>query len=181
MLVATSPCATKNFVGILGMLKGGINPNIKNSKGNTPLIISASLGDSLAVTNLLAYRADINATNNEGDTALIYAARYNHPETVLVLFSPLAQKQEKVNINAQNNKGETALYWAALKGYAPVVKALLAYDADKKIKTNEGLTAYDAAKRYQHKDVMKLLKMNLNKLKQSFNEDLSALQNQPKQ
>lgn len=171
--------ASKNFVGVFGMLKGGVDPNVTNEKGNTPLIISASLGDNLSVKHLLAYRADVNAANLEGDTALIYAARYNHPETVLELFVPFPMK-DKVNINAQNKRGETALYWAALKGYAPIVKILLAYDADKTIKTNAGVTAYQIAKKYQHKEVMKLLKMNLNKLKISFNEDLAARQDSSK-
>ena len=165
--------ATQNFVGVLGMLKGGVDPNVKNEKGNTPLIISASLGDSLSVRNLLAYQADVNQANNEGNTPLIYAARYNHPETILVLFAPLPM-QDAVNINARNAKGETALYWAALKGYAPVVKILLAYDADKNIATNEGVSALDVAKRYNRQEVLQLMNMNLNELKESFNQEQQA-------
>ena len=162
--------ATQNFVGVFGMLKGGVNPNVKNEKGNTPLIISASLGDSLSVQNLLAYQADVNQANNEGNTPLIYAARYNHPQTVLILFSPLPM-QDPVNVNAQNKKGETALYWAALKGYAPIVKILLAYDADKNIPTKEGITPLDIATHYNRQAVLDLMDMDLNELKKSFNQE----------
>ena len=165
--------ANKNFVGVMAMLKGGVDPNIQNAKGNTPLIISASLGDNLSVKNLLAYRANVNAANDEGNTALIYAARYNHPETVLLLFSPQLM-QYRADVNAQNNLGETALYWAALKGYAPIVKILLAYDADKNIKTKAGMTAMDVARQYQRKEVMRLLNMNINQLKASFNREQQA-------
>ncbi len=163
----------KNLVGVLGMLKGGVNPNVKNAQGNTPLIISASLGDTVSVRNLLAYRADVNAANKDGNTALLYAARYNHPDTVLALLSPLTM-QYRVDINAQNKKGETALYWAAQKGYGPVVKILLANDADKTIKTKAGLTALDIAKKYNQQAVMKLLQMDINQLKDSYNQDQRA-------
>lgn len=159
----------KNFVGVLGMLKGGVDPNVKNAPGNTPLIVSASVGDTQSVQALLAYRADVNASNNDGNTALIYAARYNHPETVLALLAPLTM-QYKADVNMQNKRGETALYWAALKGYAPVVKILLAYDADQTLKTTSGQTALDAAKKYRRAEVIKLLEMTPEQVKESFNQ-----------
>ena len=167
--------AQKNRVGVLAMLKGGIDPNVSNEQGNTPLIISASLGDTDNVRTLLAYRADVNAANKEGNTAVIYAARFNHPETLLALFAPLTM-QYRADINAQNNKGETALYWAAAKGYAPVVKILLAYDAKRDLKTKEGLTALDIAQKYKRQEVIDLFNMNPNQLKASFNEEQRARQ-----
>ena len=167
--------AQKNLVGVWGMLKGGVDPNITNEKSNTPLIISASLGDTDSVRALLAYRADVNKANNDGNTPLIYAARYNHPNTVLALTAPLTM-QYRVDLDAQNKRGETALYWAAQKGYPAVVKILLAYDADKNIKTTAGLTALDAAKKYNRQDVITLLTMNINQLKESFNQQLQAQQ-----
>ncbi len=165
--------AQRNYIGVLAMLKGGVNPNVKNAPGNTPLIISASLGDTQSVRVLLAYRANVNAANNDGNTAMLYAARYNHPETVLALLAPLTM-QYRADINMQNKKGETALYWAALKGYAPVVKILLANDADKTLKTTDGQTAMDVAKKYKREEVIKLLKMRPNQVKDLFNKDQEA-------
>ncbi|MBR4592755.1 MAG: ankyrin repeat domain-containing protein, partial [Elusimicrobiaceae bacterium] len=121
--------AKKNHMGVLAMLKGGIDPNISNDKGNTPLIISSSLGDLPSVRDLLAYRADINAANKDGNTSLIYAARYNQPLIVRELLKPQTM-QAPVDVNAQNKSGQTALYWAASKGYTDIVKRLLAADAD---------------------------------------------------
>ncbi len=162
--------AQKNYVGVLAMLKGGVSPNVKNAAGNTPLIISASLGDTQSVRVLLAYRADVNAANNDGNTAMLYAARYNHPETLLALLAPLTL-QYRADINMQNKRGETALYWAALKGYAPIVKILLANDADKTLKTTSGQTALDAAKKYRRKEVVQLLEMPSAQVKALFNKD----------
>lgn len=121
--------AKKNPMGVLAMLKGGVDPNVKNEKGNTPLIISASLGDIPSVQSLMAYRADVNAANNDGNTALIYAARYNHPKVISELLKPQTM-QAPLDVNMQNNLGQTALYWGAAKGYEEVVRRLLAADAD---------------------------------------------------
>ena len=163
--------AQKNYVGVMAMLKGNVDPNVKNSAGNTPLIIASSLGDTMSVQALLAYRADVNAANNEGNTALIYAARYNHPNTIMALTAPLTL-QYKADLNMQNKKGETALYWAAMKGHEQVVKILLAYDADPSLKTTGGKTALDMAEKYKREDVIMLLKMPINTVKEMFNQEL---------
>ncbi len=167
--------AKQNYVGVMAMLKGNVDPNVKNSAGNTPLIISASLGDTMSVQALLGYRADVNATNNDGNTALIYAARYNHPNTIMALTAPLTL-QYKADLNLQNKRGETALYWAAMKGYAQVVKILLAYDADPSLKTTAGLSPLDVAKKYKREKVIELLQMPLNDLKEAFNKELQERQ-----
>lgn len=167
--------AQKNYVGVMAMLKGNVDPNVKNSSGNTPLIISSSLGDTMSVQALLAYRADVNAANNDGNTALIYAARYNHPNTIMALTAPLTL-QYKADLNMQNKRGETALYWAAMKGYAQVVKILLAYDADASLKTTAGQTALDAAKKYNREKVIELLQMPINDVKELFNKELQERQ-----
>lgn len=167
--------AQKNYVGVMAMLKGNVDPNVKNSSGNTPLIISSSLGDTMSVQALLAYRADVNAANNDGNTALIYAARYNHPNTIMALTAPLTL-QYKADLNMQNKRGETALYWAAMKGYAQVVKILLAYDADASLKTTAGQTALDVAKKYNREKVIELLQMPINDVKELFNKELQERQ-----
>lgn len=166
--------AKQNYVGVMGMLKGGVDPNkAVNEPGNTPLIISASLGDTPSVQALLAYRANVNTVNKDGNSALLYAARYNHPETVLALMAPLTM-QYKADLNIQNTRGETALYWAARKGYASIVKILLAFDADKTLKTKAGLTALDAAKKYKRTEVIKLLEMDVNEVKDLYNKAQEA-------
>lgn len=163
----------KNPVGVLAMLKGGIDPNIKNEKGNTPLIISASLGDLNSVRSLLAYRADVNATNNDGNTPLIYAARYNHPDVVRELLKPQTL-QAPVDVNAQNKLGQTALYWAAAKGYDSVVRRLLAADADSTLAANDGQLPYMVATKNKRTSVIPLFEKNLTEIKNSVIEEDNA-------
>ena len=152
--------ARKNEMGVLAMLKGGISPNIVNEKGNTPLIISASLGDLPSLQDLLAYRADVNAANNEGNTALIYAARYNHPQAIKMLLLPQTM-QTPLDVNAQNKAGETALYWGAAKGNVEVVKRLLAAGADPTIAARNGLVPYAVAKQNGRKEVLDWLNKDI--------------------
>ena len=167
--------AKKNNVGVLAMLKGGIDPNISNEKGNTPLIISSSLGDLESVRDLLAYRADVNAANNDGNTALIYAARYNQPDVVRELLKPQTM-QAPVDVNAQNKLGQTALYWAASKGYVDIVKRLLAADADATLAANDGLIPYAAARQKKRTAVLPWFEKDLTVVKNTvIEEDNAAL------
>ena len=157
--------AAKNETGVIAMLKGGIDPNVVNSKGNTPLIISASLGDLPSLNDLLTYRADLNIANKEGNTALIYAARFNRPEVIKMLLLPQAM-QTPLDVNAQNNAGETALYWGAAKGNVEVVKRLLAAGADPTIAANNGMVPYAVAQKNHREQVLEW-----------FNKDIREVEN----
>lgn len=173
-------CATKNAMGVLAMLKGGVDPNVKNEKGNTPLIISASLGDVPSVRSLMAYRADVNVANNDGNTALIYAARYNHPDTIRELLKPQTM-QTPIDVNMQNKLGQTALYWGASKGFEDVVRRLLAADADPTLADNNGLVPYIAAQKNGRGQILKWFNKDLREVKNSIiDEDNKALMAQAK-
>lgn len=154
----------RNLIGVLAMLKGGIDPNVKNEQGNTPLIIAASIGDVELVRNLLAYRADPNAANKDGNTALIYAARYNHPQIIYELMRPYSLLAA-VDVNIQNKQGQTALYWAASRGYEEAVKRLLAANANRNLKAKDGLTARDIAQKKGRRNIVALFDMNPVELK----------------
>lgn len=157
---------TKNHLGVLTMLKGGVDPNVKNEKGNTPLIISASLGDVPSVKTLLSYRADLNAFNNDGNTPLIYAARYNYPKVIKELLKPQTM-QAPIDLNYQNKNGETALYWAAAKGHEEAAKRLLAAGADPTIAANDGFVPSRIAQKNGRTQLVEL-----------FNKDYVTIHNE---
>ena len=165
--------ANKNEMGVLAMLKGGVSPNIVNEKGNTPLIVSASLGDLPSLQDLLAYRANVNAANKEGNTALIYAARYNHPDVIKMLLTPQTM-QVPLDVNAQNKVGETALYWGAAKGNVEVVKRLLAAGADPTIAANNGLVPYAVAQKNGRGQVLEWLNKDLREVENAVIEQDNA-------
>jgi ankyrin repeat protein len=101
-------------------------------------MIDEAIGGDLTkdkLENYLKQGADINAKNNEGDTALMVAAYKNHREIVEALSAA------KADINAKNRYGNTAVMWAALHGRANAVQALIVADADLNAKDNYSYTA----------------------------------------
>ena len=96
----------------------------------TPLMFAAMNFVSVdydfdAVKALIEAGADVNAKDDEGKTALIYAAIYNHtPEVAKALVEAGAE------INAKDNEGRTALSWAACNHNPQVLKALVEAGAD---------------------------------------------------
>ncbi len=62
-----------------------------------------------------------------GDTALVVAARYGYPTIVDLLIAA------KVSLNAQTLRGSTALYQATTGGHTECVRALLKSGADPNI------------------------------------------------
>jgi ankyrin repeat protein len=91
---------------------------------------------------LIEQGADIEARDQSGRTALMYAAGFaNNPETVLLLLDKGA------DIEATDNEGRTPLILAALKSPSPVfVSQLLQYGADAHVTDNHGKKAIDYAK-----------------------------------
>lgn len=103
----------------------GLDPNLAENNGDTPLSIYASNGkDPEVITFLLSNGADPDQANNEGSTALMNAAKSNQFE----ILSPLVSTSKA--INATNEKGQTALMVAVEKNAPKSVKLLLDAEAD---------------------------------------------------
>ena len=73
----------------------------------------------LVVKVLLEWRMDINATDNLGNTALHYAARFNRANIVQLLLD------NNAHIDRKNADGETALDIAWKKGWQRGVTLLM--------------------------------------------------------
>jgi serine/threonine-protein phosphatase 6 regulatory ankyrin repeat subunit B len=61
--------------------------NAKQAGGNTPLTIASAKGRADVVRLLLAAKADVSATHDNGKTALMLALENNHPEVAELLRS----------------------------------------------------------------------------------------------
>ena len=92
------------------LLEAGANPNIKDEdeRGNTPLIIALLQGDheDKIFQALLRAGADVNDSNNLGETALMIAVYCWNISAIKQLL------RAGVNINAKNERGDTALFYA---------------------------------------------------------------------
>jgi ankyrin repeat protein len=76
-----------------------------------------------AVKVLLENGADVNAKDNDGGTALMWAARRGYVDVVVLLLV------QRADVNSRNKNGETALMWAAREGNPDVVNLLKAHGA----------------------------------------------------
>ena len=102
-----------------------ININAKNLHRKTALHEAANHGKDNVVKALIDNGADVNITDHDGWTPLMFAAEQGHLRTVQALLGTPG-----IDINAQTYNTETALYPAAFFGKYDVVKALLDHGAD---------------------------------------------------
>jgi ankyrin repeat protein len=116
-----------------------------------PLIDAARKGDSLAVRALLKERTDVNATEVDGSTALLWAAYRSDADTVKLLLAARAQ------VNAVNRYGMTPLLEACRNGNAEIVAALLKAGANTQAAVRLGETPLMAAAGAGNSAIVKLL------------------------
>lgn len=83
---------------------------------------------------------NLNAKDNDGFTALHWAAWSGMPQSTVLLVS-----DGGLDLNAQENSGYTPLMLAALRGNAAAVRLLLELGADPAVKNAAGQTALDIA------------------------------------
>lgn len=89
---------------------------------------------------LIERKADLNAQNRQGKTALMYGAKRPNIESTLALLEAGA----KIDI-ADNNKN-TALHIAARNGFKRILEVLISYKADVNVQNNDGETPIMLAK-----------------------------------
>lgn len=86
----------------------------------TPLMQAAEKGDLEAVQQLLASKAEVNARDQSGETALIHACR--NPQASPAVVKALLAAGADMNFRSRNSY--TALAWAAAHGNTAVVQVL---------------------------------------------------------
>ena len=115
------------------------------------LIEAVRSGDNQAVRTFLNQRANVNATEPDGMTALHWAARGNNLDTVQLLLRAGA------NAKAANRYGVTPLSLAATNGNAVMVEALIKAGADPNAALPEGETVLMTAARTGNPETVKAL------------------------
>jgi len=112
---------------------------------------AAMRGDAGAVRALVAKRADVNAPQRDGATALHWAVYHDDPELADVLLRAGAK------VDVANRVGMTPLAMAALYGSAPLADRLVKAGADIKALGPNGETLVMYAARNGRPQVLKLL------------------------
>lgn len=98
--------------------------NERDHAGRTPLMWSASYGQSPTVSLLLRYGASVRAQAYEGETALHLAATSGHHDVVRILIAHGA------DVDAQDENACTPLMFSAMQNHPHSVNELLVQGAD---------------------------------------------------
>lgn len=172
------------------------NPPVAKKSGASPgqaledrLRTASRKGDVITVRGLLARGVNVDAKDDKGLTALMYAAnghvavlqlllakganvgaRERDGNTALMIAALFNQAPiiealfaKGAEVDAKNKNGSTALMLAAGEGNAAAVRALLEGGADVGAVDNNGHTALDSASVEQRDDVIEILKEAMNK------------------
>lgn len=166
----TAAIILKNRKLVSDLIQLGAAPNLIGLDARTHLIIASQIGDEIIVKLLLdasldestkvasPYKANIDTGDNNGDTALFFAAANGFVKIVALLLDYGA------SINAVDKLKRTPLFAAAASGYADVVKLLLDRGANR---DNSHIirhcgkgkieTPYEVAVKNGHEQVAKIL------------------------
>ena len=177
-----SAIKSDNAGAVRELIQRGFDPNTRDAQGQTGLL-NALKEPAPKVTRVLieSPKTDLDAVNNQGESALLLAALKGQQAEVNELlerdaavnktgWTPLhyavtgshltimKQLIEKYAfIDAQSPNGTTPLMMAAMYGSNETVKLLIEEGADPLMKNQQGMTAADFAKRANRPDAMALV------------------------
>jgi len=122
-----------------------------NAAGTSDVADAAMRGDKAALMKLIASKADVNAPQPDGATALHWAAYHGDREMVGLLVRAGA------NPKAANRAGSTPLWLACIRGDAAIIAALLEAGADVNEQLPLGRTPLMVAARTGNVDAVRTL------------------------
>src|SRR5699024_464078 len=125
------------------------NPTIKIKQDIFAAIDSI---DYISLNILLAEGANIDKTDQNGNTPLMVAAKVGNHRILDIILS------HNPNINKHNKGGKTALIIAAETGQLSVVEKLLAHNDETSIKDHDNNTALTLTSKFGHKKIVDLIK-----------------------
>jgi ankyrin repeat protein len=153
---------------LTAFVKKGFEVNAPvNDQGDTLLVLACKsvYGGSgynnhslkgLIIAELIKYKADSSAANNNGETALMWACGMKEMENSVISFL-----EAGADPSLRDKKGNTALQYAAMNSSGSDAKTLsellLDFGADPKVVNNDGKTALDIATEKNNEALVKLL------------------------
>ncbi|XBS70555.1 ankyrin repeat domain-containing protein [Acerihabitans sp. KWT182] len=168
------------------LLNRGADVNLADNEGYTPMMIAAMGNDEKSFAKLVNKKAMVELTNQNGETALHLAIKYNASTTIINSLNSFYQKMnvrdnnghspfmiasfrrkldlmrtyhdKGVDINEFDVKGWTALMYAVNCGDADVVNLLKELGADFNLADSHGKTALEIARILQNSTMALLLR-----------------------
>jgi len=145
----------RDYVGknspLQAFVKLGLDVNLKDRNGNTPLHAAAGVNRSTGrlaeyhVSTLLAAGSDPGSINNEMKTALHIAAESGQCAAVDILLGFMWSNKAR---DQQDSFGNTALHYAVRSGKFATVRSLLDACANSSLRNKDRETPLEVAMRY---------------------------------
>ena len=119
--VLMEACSKQWLPGVEKLIEAQANPSFKNSSGQNALMITVkeTSHDSIAKYLIEKAQANVNDTDDNGKTVLMYAAENDSYNNLVYLV-----KNTRVNVGATDNHGNTALMYAVKSGKTDAAKFL---------------------------------------------------------
>ena len=130
---------------------------------NSPVALfleAAGKGKVEIVQLHLANGVNVNAKDEYGQTALIYAAKNGHKNVAELLL------KNGADVNVQEEFGLTPLMCAAYNGKISVAKLLIEKGADIHVKDNDGRTAAEWARVTNHPETANVIEETYQKIQE---------------
>ena len=116
---------SKNIQLATNLINKGIDIDVKNKQGDTPLMLAVSIRSLDLINLLLDNGADINAQNNKGWSALHIAINKSFNEIVELLLN-----EEECDIDLISKDGFTALDMAKIKKKTDIIQIFEDFELD---------------------------------------------------
>ena len=134
-------CKTGKLEIVTALLEQGTAVDATSTEGSTPLMEASKLGHTKIMETLLVeWKANLNAQNEKGQTALWIATNANQLNAAELLL------KKKAKMELLDTTQTSALMNAVQKSHADMVDILLKYDANPNVKNPKtGLTPFTQA------------------------------------
>ena len=142
-----------NLDSVRELLAKGVEPDVPDGKGQTPVMHAALLGNISTVKALLSAGANPGSRDRQGRTPLFFAAKGGHDSIVEILLAPPASANPK----SKDMQGTTPLFFAASSGHYSIVELLLDLGVPTHLEDEQGNTPSSMAKEHGHMRIFRLL------------------------